>query len=126
MGGINGGTAFLWREVGAQKAARMEFFAAEAANSTYKTCGADLLDLTKAFELVRHRRLVEAAKEHDYPLAILRLSIAAYRITRAIGVLVPHFGNLEYHCRVWVRFHRAPTPADVPRAQAHQPPRHQD
>ena len=45
-----------------------------------------LLDLTKAFELVPHLVLIYAARALQYPLWLLRLSLAAYRMTRRIGV----------------------------------------
>ena len=45
-----------------------------------------LLDLVKAFESVPHQALVEAAKAKGYSLTVLRLSLAAYRLARAIGI----------------------------------------
>ena len=45
-----------------------------------------LLDLVKAFERVPHDWLVRQASRYEYPLAILRLSIAAYRLARTIVV----------------------------------------
>ena len=45
-----------------------------------------LLDLVKAFETVPHWVLAEAAKLKGYPIALLRLSLAAYRLARTIGV----------------------------------------
>ena len=44
------------------------------------------MDLTKAFELVDHAKLLEAARKRGYPLALLRMSLAAYRLSRTIGV----------------------------------------
>ena len=44
------------------------------------------LDLVKAFESVPHWVLVEAARLKGYPIALLKLSIAAYRLARSIGV----------------------------------------
>ena len=49
-----------------------------------------LLDLIKAFDRVSHLWLVRKAKRLQYPLLILRLSIAAYRMPRVIAVAVPH------------------------------------
>ena len=45
-----------------------------------------LLDLVKAFERVPHDWLVRQAHRHGYNLFLLRLSIAAYRLARAVGI----------------------------------------
>ena len=45
-----------------------------------------LIDLVKAFERVPHHLLVQFAVKWDYDMAVLRLSIVAYRISRAIGI----------------------------------------
>ena len=45
-----------------------------------------LLDLAKAFEAVPHEALWTAARQYDYPLATLRLALAAYRAPRAFIV----------------------------------------
>ncbi len=45
-----------------------------------------LLDLIKAFETVPHDVLIAAAHAKRYNLVILRLSLAAYRLCRSIGV----------------------------------------
>ena len=45
-----------------------------------------LLDLVKAFETVPYHLLVKAAVAKGYPLVVLRLSIAAYRLARSLGV----------------------------------------
>ena len=45
-----------------------------------------LLDLVKAFERVPHSLLVEAARRHGYNLWLRRLTLAAYRMARTIGV----------------------------------------
>ena len=47
---------------------------------------ASLLDLIKAFETVPHDVLVKAAHAKKYPLILLRLCLAAYRLQRTIGV----------------------------------------
>ena len=72
--------------MGAQRAAWVEAFSAEAAVLEKEDQAQALLDLTKAFELVNHQKLLEAAKRRGYPLALLRMSIAAYRLSRTIGV----------------------------------------
>ena len=45
-----------------------------------------LLDLVKAFETVPHHKLVAAAVSKGYSLVLLRLSLAAYRLSRSIGI----------------------------------------
>ena len=45
-----------------------------------------LIDLEKAFERIQHHRLVEAARQWQYPLRSPRLALAAYRMPRAIGI----------------------------------------
>ena len=45
-----------------------------------------LLDLVNAFEKVPHEVLIAAAVQHGYCLTTLRLSIAAYRLPRSVGV----------------------------------------
>ncbi|CAK0874085.1 unnamed protein product, partial [Prorocentrum cordatum] len=47
---------------------------------------ASLLDLVKAFEQVPHDLVAAAAARLDFDLVALRLSLAAYRLARAIGV----------------------------------------
>eukprot|EP00973_Karenia_brevis_P025146 3467985-Karenia_brevis.AAC.1 len=44
-----------------------------------------LLDLVKAFETVPHFILVRCAAARGYPMALLRLSIASYRLARSVG-----------------------------------------
>ena len=48
------------------------------------TCG--LLDLVKAFERVPHDWLVRQTVAHHYPLLLLRLSLAAYRLGRVVVI----------------------------------------
>jgi hypothetical protein len=45
-----------------------------------------MIDLVKAFERVPHDLLVEAAVRHGFSLWLLRLSLAAYALARAVGV----------------------------------------
>lgn len=71
--------------MGAQRAAWVEAFNAEAAVLDGEEQAQALLDLTKAFELVDHQLLVDAARRSGYPLALLRLSLAAYRLHRTVG-----------------------------------------
>jgi hypothetical protein len=73
-------------KMGAQRAAWVEAFCAEAAAFEDDEHAQALLDLTKAFETIPHDLLVEAAERRGYPLAILRMSLAAYRLHRAVGI----------------------------------------
>ena len=45
-----------------------------------------LLDLVKSFEAVPHAALWEAAKRRGYPLATLRLALAAYLAPRTVVI----------------------------------------
>ena len=65
---------------------RQAAFAAEAAALGANEHAQGLLDLVKAFETVPHRVLAEAAKLKGYPMGVLKLSIAAYRLMRSVGV----------------------------------------
>ena len=56
------------------------------ANLDEDAFAASMLDLVKAFETVPHDVLVKAAHDKAYPLPLLRLCLAAYRLSRAIGV----------------------------------------
>ena len=77
---------FAGPDMGAQKASWQEAYAAEAAALAGMDYAQALLDLVKAFETVPHWVLVEAAKLKGYPIALLKLSLAAYRLARSIGV----------------------------------------
>ena len=72
--------------MGAQRAAWEAAFAAEVAGLQRQEHLQALLDLVKAFEMIPHALLVKAAREKGYNLAILRLSLAAYRLWRSVGV----------------------------------------
>ena len=71
---------------GAQAAAFQTALVAETAKLGGDEFAASLLDLVKAFETVPHDVLVRAAHAKGYPLPLLRLCLAAYRLTRVIGV----------------------------------------
>jgi hypothetical protein len=71
---------------GAQRAAWTIAFSSETAVLTGFDHAASLLDIAKAFEALPHELIVEAARKHGYHLGILRLTLAAYRIARSIGV----------------------------------------
>ena len=66
-----------------KQAARAELAAAASYQVGY---GIALLDLVKAFERVPHRLLVQEALELGFPLWILRLSLAAYRLPWTLRV----------------------------------------
>ena len=72
--------------MGAQKAAFQISVVAETAALEKVEFGAGLLDLIKAFETVPHHILVAIAIELGYPLVLLRLCLASYRIRRTIGI----------------------------------------
>ena len=72
--------------MGAQRAAWEAAFAAELASAQCKDHVQILLDLVKAFETIPHCKLVEAAIAKGYSLAVLRLSLAAYRLMRSVGI----------------------------------------
>ena len=44
------------------------------------------MDLTKAFETIPHYLLLDAAKRRGVPLSLLRMSLAAYRLRRSVGI----------------------------------------
>jgi len=71
---------------GAQAAADQTALVAETASLDGDAFAASLLDLIKAFETVPHDVLVKAAHAKKYPLILLRLCLAAYRLQRTIGV----------------------------------------
>ena len=72
--------------MGAQRASWTAALALEHGGTQGTQSAMALLDLTKAFELVPHYVLLRAARALGYPLWLLRLSLAAYRMTRRIGV----------------------------------------
>ena len=72
--------------MGAQRAAWEDAFIAEFAAKSGLEHLAALIDLVKAFETVSHRELAEACLRLGYPPTLLRLSLAAYRLLRAVGV----------------------------------------
>ena len=72
--------------MGSQRAAWQVAFQAEPAALKSEHYGQSLLDLVKAFEKIQHHKVVTAARKHGYNLTILRLTFAAYRLPRSIGV----------------------------------------
>ena len=71
---------------GAQRAAWLSSFRAEASARDDKAHGQALMDLIKAFEHIRYSVLWDAGIRHRYPLRLLRLSIASYRGGRLLQV----------------------------------------
>ena len=65
---------------GADVAAWKQAARAEHAVKCNLVYGIVLLDLVKAFERIRHAYLLRAAIQHAYPLWLLRLSLATYRL----------------------------------------------
>ena len=43
-----------------------------------------IADIDKCYENVKHGRLVQAARVHGFPLAILRMCLGIYRVARAL------------------------------------------
>ena len=86
--------------MGAQRAAWTTTFSAEAAAADGQAYSAVLLDLVKAFELVDHRELALAAKRHGFSLKVLRLSLAAYRIARTLGIEEVYSGTVVANCGI--------------------------
>ena len=77
---------------GADIAAWRQLLRAEAAMLQRTQYGHLLFDLVKAFERIRHWLLVREAHELGYPMWLIRLSIATYRMPRVIriGSVVSH------------------------------------
>jgi len=71
---------------GAQRAAWLNAARAEMAVEGGRGYAAVLLDLVKAFEMIPHGHIIEAAKKHGYNLWILRMSLQAYRAPRTIVI----------------------------------------
>ena len=70
----------------AERAAWVASFAAESSALIAHRQVASLLDLVKAFERIPHHLVAKAAARLGFNLTVLRLSLAAYRLARAISV----------------------------------------
>ncbi len=79
-------SVFGGKGMGAQRAAWEAAFIAEMAARRNLEHIAALLDLVKAFEMVSHKELIAAGVRLGYPPKLLKLSLAAYRLMRAVGV----------------------------------------
>lgn len=77
---------FGGKNMSAMRAAWQCSFEAERASSNMDTYAQSLLDLVKAYEKVPHHIVLAAAKRLGYNLVLLRLSFAAYRFARTVGV----------------------------------------
>ena len=64
----------------------------QAARAELAACSSQLnyvsvmLDMVRAFERVSHQWLAEQGAKYHYPMAVLRLSIAAYRLARSVTI----------------------------------------
>jgi hypothetical protein len=72
--------------MGAQRASWDAAFSSEFAGLSKQDHLQALLDLVKAFETIPRDLLVKAARQKGYSIVILRLSLAAYRLWRAVGI----------------------------------------
>ena len=72
--------------MGAQRAAWQSAYNAEAAVAAHSHFAQSLLDLVRVFEKVPHHMLVSAARRLGYDLRVLRLTLAAYRLPRTLGI----------------------------------------
>ncbi len=80
---------------GAQVAAWQHAQRAEMASTAGATFVQLLLDMQKCFEVVPHHLLAREASAIGYPLPLLRLALAAYRLPRALAVGGVHSSVVE-------------------------------
>ncbi len=80
---------------GAQVAAWQHAQRAEMASTAGATFVQLLLDMQKCFEVVPHHILAREAHAVGYPLPLLRLALAAYRLPRALAVGGVHSSVIE-------------------------------
>eukprot|EP00973_Karenia_brevis_P042842 5930667-Karenia_brevis.AAC.1 len=71
---------------GAQRASWISALASEGASLKKFDHVQIFMDLVQAFQTIPHSLLAAAAQAKGYDLAILRLSLAAYRLQRSIGI----------------------------------------
>ena len=69
----------------ATRAAWLSAWEAENAGKGSGAYAQALMGLVKAFESVPHDRFWDAARRRGYPLAVLRLTLAAYALPRTIS-----------------------------------------
>ncbi len=101
---------------GAHIAAWKQASRAEMAACAKASYGQLLLDLEKCFELVDHAALVREAVAMNYPLPLLRLSLAACRMPRALSINGAYSSLIDpmrgYYSGIWHRDHGAQTVVD--------------
>ncbi len=78
-----------------QVAAWQHAHRAEQASDAGATFAQLLLDMEKCFEHVPHHVLAQEAEEVGYPLPLLRLALAAYRLPRALAIGGVHSALVE-------------------------------
>ena len=71
---------------GARVAAWKQAARAELATAMWAADGQALLDFVKAFERIPHALLVREAEALGYPLWLIRLAIATYKLQRVLRV----------------------------------------
>ena len=71
---------------GSEVAAWRQAARAELAALDHKSYAQGLLDLVKAYERIPHWVLLREAERHGYPVWLLRLAVAAYRLLRVIRI----------------------------------------
>ncbi len=89
---------FAGQARGADVAAWRQAARAEAAAATTASYAQSLLDVVKAFEAIPHDWLVREALAHQYPLWLLRLSVASYKLGRVIRISGV-YSAVVYACR---------------------------
>ena len=94
------------KQKGALNAMWKHGFRAEVSNARDNLFCAVLADIEKCYEYVRHADLILQAQKHSYPLAILRLSLQAYRSPRRVqlhGIVSnPIFAiDSRYYCGIF-------------------------
>ena len=79
---------YAGKKMGASVAAWKQGFRAELAAESGRTVNyaEALLDLVKAFDMVPHWLLIREGKDLGYPLWLLRLSIATYKMRRVVRI----------------------------------------
>ena len=80
--------SYSWgaKDKSATKAVWKQALAAEYARASGKAAGATLLDLEKAYELVRHVLLKDRLIKTQFPMAIARLAIVVFELERYVSI----------------------------------------
>ena len=79
--------SYFWAKAGssAPESGYVQQLRAEIARAKGLQVGSTLLDLVKCYEKVLHWVLIRGAKEHGFPLVVVRLCLAVYAGPRAIS-----------------------------------------